>query len=403
MKVVVADKFESDGIDQLKRLGCDVHCEPALSGDTLVEAVRKIDPRVLVVRSTKVPAAVIEAGHALGLIVRAGAGFNTIDVTAASANSVFVANCPGKNASAVAELTMGLILSLDRRIPDNVQDLRAGTWAKKKYSKAAGLKGRTLGVIGLGQIGREVVRRAQAFDMWVMAWSRSLAHDLAADLGVVYADSPEEVASKCDIISVHLAANSDTRGLVNAELFKHMRPGATFINTARADVVDYTALADAVRDKGIRVGLDVFAEEPGGGDGTFADPIMHADGVVYGTHHIGASTDQAQAAIADETVSIIHRYLQTGQVSNCVNLCRDRPPEGVLVVRHRNQPGVLANVLGELSYAGINVREMDNVIYEGEAGACAQIRLDHRPDQDVLQRIAASNNHILNISLATPR
>src|SRR6188472_981534 len=171
MKVLVADKFEKSGIDGLKAAGCEVVYEPDLKDDTLTQAIASTGADVLVVRGTKVTADVLDAGR-LSLIVRAGAGYNTIDVAGASARGIYVSNCPGKNAIAVAELAFALILALDRRVPDNVSDLRAGTWNKKEYSKARGLYGRTIGLLGYGNIGQEVAKRAHAFGMPVLVWSR---------------------------------------------------------------------------------------------------------------------------------------------------------------------------------------------------------------------------------------
>ena len=171
MKVLVADKFEQSGLDALKAAGCDVVFQPDASGDALVAAIKQSQAPVIVVRSTQVTEAMMDAG-ALSLIVRAGAGVNTIDVSAASKRGIYVSNCPGRNSVAVAELTMGLILALDRRIPDNVAELRAGTWNKKEFSKARGLYGSTLGLLGMGSIGREVARRAVTFGMPLVIWSR---------------------------------------------------------------------------------------------------------------------------------------------------------------------------------------------------------------------------------------
>ncbi|MCH8965696.1 MAG: ACT domain-containing protein, partial [Planctomycetes bacterium] len=181
------------------------------------------------------------------------------------------------------------------------------------------------------------------------------------------------------------------------------KPGAYFVKTARAEVVDHEALAHAVREKGLRVALDVFPNEPDAHDTVFKDSIVHLEGIVYGTHHIGASTDQAQDAVADEAFEVVKEYSATGSVRNCVNLSVGKSPKGVLVVRHRNRPGVLANVLAELSRAGINVREMENVICEGEEGAYAQIRLDSEPSSDVLTRIAKSDENILGITLTAAK
>ena len=157
MRVLIADKFEQSGLDGLKSAGCEVFFQPGTKDAALVKAVADVHPDVLIVRSTVVSEAVLAAGD-LKLVVRAGAGYNTIDVAAASRRGIYVSNCPGKNSIAVAELAFGLILSLDRRIPDNVAALRAGQWNKGEFSKARGLFGRTLGLIGLGQIGRASCR-----------------------------------------------------------------------------------------------------------------------------------------------------------------------------------------------------------------------------------------------------
>jgi D-3-phosphoglycerate dehydrogenase len=215
MRVLIADKFEQSGRDGLKALGCEISFQPDLKDDALVDAIRKEAPDVLVVRGTKVTEPMLEAGP-VKLVVRAGAGYNTIDVSAASKRGIYVSNCPGKNSIAVAELAFALILALDRRIADNVIALRQGEWNKKEFSKARGLFGRTLGLIGVGKIGQEMIPRARAFGMPVVAWSRSLDADRAAKLGVELKASAKEVAATSDIVSVHLALNSETRNFVDA-------------------------------------------------------------------------------------------------------------------------------------------------------------------------------------------
>src|SRR4051812_43476682 len=294
MKVLIADQFPEAGRAAVARAGVEVVYDPGLNGDALTAAVGSSGADILVVRSTKVPAATLAAGR-LSLVVRAGAGYDTIDVPAASARGIYVSHCPGKNAIAVAELTFALLLALDRRIPANVWDLKDGRWNKAEYSKARGLFGRTLGLVGLGRIGQEVRARAGAFGMPVVAWSPSLTPERAASLGVRPMGSPAEVAAACDVLSVHVALTGATRHLIDRGVLAALRSGTYFINTARAEVVDQSALYEAVRDRGIRAGLDVFAGEPPGGVGTVADPIFELDGVI-GTHHIGASTEQAQEA-----------------------------------------------------------------------------------------------------------
>jgi D-3-phosphoglycerate dehydrogenase len=354
---------------------------------------------VLVVRSTEVKADALKAGS-LGLVVRAGAGYNTIDVATASALGIAVSNCPGKNSVAVAELALGLLLAIDRRIPDNVADLRAGTWNKKLYSQAAGLHGRTLGVIGTGAIGQEVISRAKAFGMEVVAWSRSLGPGEAAALGVRRAESPVEVAAAADAVSVHLALKPETRGILGRNFFEAMKPGAVFVNTARAEVVDEEALLAAVRDKKLRVATDVFKGEPEGGTGTVESELFKEKGV-YGTHHIGASTEQAQEAIAEETVRIIREYATSGDVPNCVNVAKRTPATHLLLVRHLDRVGVLAHVFGSLRDAGINVQQTENVVFDGAEAAMARISVDREPPPETLQAIREGSKDILDLKVVS--
>src|SRR5271154_5698830 len=200
MRVLIADKFEQSGLAGLQSAGCEVSYKPGTKDDALVKAAADFLPDVLVVRSTTVTEPILAAG-ALKLVVRAGAGYNTIDVPAASRRGIYVSNCPGKNSVAVAELAFGLILALDRRLADNVAALREGRWNKGEYSKARGIFGRTLGLIGLGQIGREMIPRAKAFGLRITAWSRSLTPEQAEQWGIEHKASPTEVAAASDIVS----------------------------------------------------------------------------------------------------------------------------------------------------------------------------------------------------------
>ncbi|MEO8521810.1 MAG: 3-phosphoglycerate dehydrogenase family protein [Acidobacteriota bacterium] len=413
MKVLVADAFEQSGITGLEAAGCEVVYEPELKDDRLAERIRSSQADVLVVRGTKVTGAMLDAGR-LALVVRAGAGYNTIDVAGASARGIYVSNCPGRNAIAVAELAFALILSLDRRVPDNVAALRAGRWDKKEFSRAAGLYGRTLGLLGVGHIGREMIRRAAGFGMPCVIWSRSLAgldrplsDQEARDLGVegasrsipiAIAPTPGDVAARADVLSVHLALTAETRGLVSADVLGRLKPGAMLINTARGEIVDHQALAAAVETRGVRAGLDVFPGEPATATGDFHDELL-TQPAVYGTHHIGASTEQAQEAIAAETVRIIRSYAETGRVPNVVNLARRTPATHMLVVRHRDRPGVLAHVFDLLRGANLNVQETENIVFEGAEAAVARINLDGEPPAALLERLKAGNADILDLQV----
>ena len=396
MRVLVADKFEKSGLDGLAAAGCEVSYQPAAKDAALAAAVQEFQPEALVVRSAKVAEEAL-AAPSLKLVVRAGAGYNTIDVAAASRRGIYVSNCPGKNSVAVAELAFGLILALDRRIADNVASLRQGQWNKGEYSKARGVFGRTLGLIGLGQIGREMLPRAKAFGLRVAAWSRSLTPEQAEEWGIERQSVADRGRRRFRYRQrVHLALNAQTRRLLGAEFFDAMKPGSYFINTARAEVIDQDALKRAIEERGIRAALDVFANEPPGSTGNFTDEIAK---LVYGTHHIGASTDQAQEAIAAETVRIVRTFKDTGKVPNVVNLAKQTPATCALIVRHLDRPGVLASVLDLISAARINVQEMENIVFEGAQAAVARIHLETEPETTVLQRIAASNPDILEASL----
>jgi D-3-phosphoglycerate dehydrogenase len=318
MKILIADKFETVGINGLKELEAEVACEPGLKDDALARRIAELDPTILIVRSTKVKADALSAGKQLKLVIRAGSGYDTIDVPAATQRGVKVANCPGMNAVAVAELVMGLMIALDRRIADNVADLRAHKWNKKEYSKARGLKGGTLGIIGAGRIGTEVAKRALAFEM------RVLYYDVVPDLvPVKHPDcrraTIEDIFRQADVITLHVPGTGDTRHLVNAARLALMKPNALLINTSRASVIDEPALVRALKEGKIRgAAVDVYENEPAADAPTIESPLADVRGL-YGTHHIGASTEQAQLAVAEETVRIVREFKNAGCVLNCVN------------------------------------------------------------------------------------
>ncbi|HCP47519.1 MAG TPA: hypothetical protein DIU15_15870, partial [Deltaproteobacteria bacterium] len=274
MRVLVADTLHPKGLDRMKEGGCDVHCDPSLKDESLLAALDGADWDALVVRSTRVSGAMIGACN-LGLIVRAGAGVNTIDVAAASAAGIYVANCPGKNGLAVAELAIGLLVSLDRRIPDAVSQLRAGQWNKKEFSQARGLAGRTLAIVGAGQIGRAVAQRARGLDMEVWGWDISpFAKQALEDMGAHFTDDLMGMLSRADAVSIHLPATPQTTGLANREFFEAMKDGAYFINTSRKELVDEEALLWALETKDMRAGIDVFEGEVSGGTGQVTSRLL---------------------------------------------------------------------------------------------------------------------------------
>lgn len=395
--VLIADSFDDSGISQLQSIGCEVRCDSSLQEESLLAAIQEFNPTVLIVRSTKVSAAMIGSTESLALIVRAGAGFDTIDVSEASKKGVFVANCPGKNSIAVAELAWGLILSCDRRIPNQAIRLREGRWEKKAFSKTQGLYGRTLGVIGLGGIGREVVKRAKAFGMDVIAWSRSLNQDKANEWGIQWTENINELANASDVVSVHAASTPETKHIINAAFLNSMKDGSILINTSRGALIDEEALCKAVEEKNLLVGLDVFKNEPSSGSSEFNPRIATFENV-FGTHHVGASTAQSQQAIASEAVRVVKHYCDQGEVYNCVNRAVETPAKSLLSVRHQNLPGVLAHVFELLSHSGVNVEEMENIMYDGAHAACARIQLSEEPNNEQLEAIR-SHEHVLSTTL----
>ena len=383
MNILIADKLSSKAVDDLRALGAEIRLEASLSAEDLPGAVGNAD--ILVVRSTKVSAAAVDAGKNLSLIIRAGAGVNTIDLKHASERGIHVANCPGKNADAVAELTMGLIVAADRRIVFQTEELRAGKWNKKEYGKARGLKGRTLAVVGYGSIGRGVAERAKAFGMSVKAWSRSLTEQRAEAEGIGFCAEPRDAAAGADAVSIHAAFAENTQGLVDADFLNAMKDGAILVNTSRGELVDQKALAEAIERKGIKAALDVYEGEPGAGDSRF--PHTRLAGMITGTHHVGASTDQAAEAIAAETVRIVKTYMETGKPANPVNAQGKSSAPFGLVVRHYNRVGVLAGVLDILREAGINVEDMENTIFSGGTAAVCTMKIDDEPGESVLAKI----------------
>ena len=396
MRVLFADKLPDRSRTRLAAGGFEVVVDPGLADARLAERLAEVAPDVLVVRSTKVRADHVAAAPSLSLVIRAGAGVNTIDLPACSASGVFVANCPGKNAVAVAELTFALLLAIDRHVVAGAVDLREGRWNKGAYSKASGLKGRTLALLGMGDIGQAVARRAAAFGMEVVAWSRSLTPERAAEWGVRRAASPEEAARAADIVSVHLALTPETRGLVGDSVFAAMKHGGVFLNTSRAEVVNEASLLRALDDKQLRAGLDVFSDEPAGNNGSFDHPLAKHPRVV-GSHHIGASTEQAQEAVGDEVCRIIEGFRDQGVVANCVNHLKRSAADHRVVVRHRDRVGVLASVLVAMRESGLNVQEMENLIFPGGA-AIARIQVAGRPDDGLAAKLQALD-HVLHASI----
>ena len=386
MHIVFADEIDASFVESLENDGhrCKIlHVSTAQGLDQLIG-----DADVLVVRSTPVTRATIETGTHLGLIVRAGAGTDTIDTQAASENGVYVCNVPGQNAAAVAELTMGLLLAVDRNIPASTADLHNGRWAKSEYSAARGLKGRKMAILGLGEIGLAVAERATAFGIKVRALNRSERASGLLDridrLNIDFFDDVESLLDGADIISLHLPLNDRTRNIVDGDFLNQMAHGAILLNTARGGLIDEAALLTAMETKAIQVGLDVYEEEPSTPVGDWDNSFVEHPNIA-GTHHIGGSTQQAREAVASGVVRVIKAYAD-GQMLNCVNLA-DRPLGAcTLKVTHRDEVGALAAVLACLRGAGINVQQMQNEIFAGlsPTAAVATIQASRPPTAETV-------------------
>ena len=397
MRILFADGLSGAAVERLRAGGDVCTLRPSLTAEELPAHVAGFD--VLVVRSTRVTAKTIEAGTDLGLVVRAGAGTNTIDCERASELGVFVCNVPGRNAIAVAELTLGLMFAIDRHIADAAADVRAGQWNKKAYSKARGLHGATLGIVGMGAIGLEVARRAAACGLTVVAEDKPRPHDVRqrmSDIGVQTLGDQASVLATSDIVSLHVPGGPETTGIVDARFLAAMKPDSVLINTSRGEVVDEEALLAALNSTDMRAGVDVFADEPASGSGV-VDSALAQHPKVIATHHIGASTRQAQEAVAEGTAEVIEAY-RTGSVVNCVNLEQTPKRTATLSVRHHDRVGVLAAVLEELRRSSLNVATMRNQIFAGSVAAVATIDVAGTVEDELLDAVRALDD-VIHVSV----
>ncbi|MCY4271879.1 MAG: NAD(P)-binding domain-containing protein [bacterium] len=398
MRILFADSLAESAVGRLRAGGNECVADHSLTAESLPDRIAGFD--VLVVRSTKVTAAALEAADRLGLVVRAGAGTNTIAVGRAAELGIFVCNVPGRNAIAVAELAIGLMFAVDRHIAPATADLRSGDWNKQTYSQARGLFGATLGIIGMGAIGLEVAQRASACGLRVLTEARAgrtrETCRRMAEIGVEEAPDRAALLAASDIVSVHVPSGEDTVAMVDAEFLAAMKPDAVLINTSRGEVVDEAALLAALDATGLRAGLDVFADEPPAGVGRIRSALARHPKVTA-THHVGASTAQAQSAVAEGTVEVIEAY-RNGVVLDCVNLGQAPKRTATLSVRHHDRVGVLACVLQELSRRHLNVANMQNRIFSGSEAAVAAIEVAGTIDDELLGVLSAID-HVICVSV----
>ena len=402
MKILIADTLDPSAKLALEDIGHEVQENHNINSDDLDQHIQGIE--VLVVRSTKVTADALKAADRLSLIVRAGAGVDNIDVVAASDLGIHVCNVPGKNAAAVAELTFALLLAIDRHVVEGASDLRKGIWNKREYSVADGIMGKTIGIIGLGGIGLSVAERAKAFGLRVMGQRRSgrspETEQRIRQIGIRLTDTLEELVAHSDVVSIHVPFNEQTVNLVDEDLLRSFKDEAILINTSRGEIIDELALIQAMNERGIRAGLDVFCGEPASGEITITSALASHPSVV-GSHHIGASTMQASKAIASGVIDAIAGF-ESGNPLNCVNEAPSGEGTSQVRVRHLDRVGVLASVLSTLRAADLNVQYMDNRVFSGKKAAVASIEVVGAVPMGLYDELV-SLEHVLGVSLLDKR
>lgn len=313
-RVLICDKLESAGIDLLKGAGLEVDNRPGLTGSALADALHAADAAI--VRSgTRITGELLESPGKLRAVARAGVGVDNIDVPAATRKGVVVMNTPGGNTVSAAEHTIALLLSMARHIPAADAGMKAGKWDRNKYLGAQ-VAGKTLGVVGLGRIGREVARRATGLDMKVVGYDPFLAPERAAQLGIQAFSSLNEILPKCDFLTLHVPMTDETKGLIGEREIGLLPKNARLLNVARGGIIDEQVLADALKAGKLGgAALDVFVQEPLNAD----SPLLKAPNIVL-TPHLGASTVEAQEAVALEAAQLLIDYLTRGVIQCAVNM-----------------------------------------------------------------------------------
>ncbi len=312
MNIVVADDLPASALDVLRAEGWNVDARSGRAPEQL--AADLADADALVVRSaTKVTSAVLNAAPKLRVVARAGTGVDNVDVQAASARGIVVMNAPGANSISVAELALGMILSLARHLPGADAAMKEGRWEKKKFLGEE-IREKTLGLAGLGRIGQEVARRASAFGMRLIAHDPFISEQVAEDLGVELV-TLDELFARADYVSLHMPSNQHTRNMVNAERLARSKKGIRIVNTARGDLIDEQALADAIESGQVGgAALDVFQKEPP------ADSRLQKLPQVVASPHIAASTREGQELVGVETATALRDFLRDGVIRNAVNV-----------------------------------------------------------------------------------
>jgi len=318
-KVLVKEEIAESGVDLL-RADFDVELGLEMSDEDLADRIGEFDG-VVIRSATKLNAHLIARGSRLKVIGRAGTGVDNVDVAAATKRGIVVVNAPESNSVAAAEHTLALVLALFRNVPQAHASLVQGEWARSRFGGHE-LYGKTLGVIGFGRIGQLVAKRAQSFEMEVIAYDKFVAAERFRELGVERADTTEELYGQADVVTIHVPKTPETVNWIDADAIAQMKDGVRIVNCARGELVDLGAL-EAALDSGKVAGtaLDVFPQEP------FTDhPLFGRENVVV-TPHLGASTAEAQDRAGTITADQVRRALTGGVVTNAVNIAAVRPEE----------------------------------------------------------------------------
>ena len=378
-RVFISDKLEAGGLDLLRQAGLEVDNRPGLSGAALQEALQAAEG--MIVRSgTRVTAELLETPGKLRAIVRAGVGVDNIDVASATRKGIVVMNTPGGNTVSTAEHTITLLLSLARHIPTADSSIHQGKWERNKFVGTQ-LAGKTLGVVGLGRVGREVARRAAGMDLKVIGYDPFLAPERAAQLGIESMPDLASLLPRCDFLTVHTPLTAETQGLIGARELALMKKGARIINCARGGIIHEESLVGALRSGHIAgAALDVFVEEPPPGD----HPLLKFPNVVV-TPHLGASTVEAQESVALEAAQLLIDFLTKGIIQFAVNMAaidRTELEELRLYVDMARRLGLLHAQMSqgairraELSYRGEVARRSTKLVTAAFAAGLLEFRL----------------------------
>jgi D-3-phosphoglycerate dehydrogenase len=378
-RVLISDKLEAPGLDLLRQAGIELDERAGLTGAALQEAVRAADG--IIIRSgTRITADVIEDPGRLRAIVRAGVGVDNIDVAAATRKGIVVMNTPSGNTVSTAEHTITLLLALARHLPAADQSIHQGKWERSKFVGTQ-LAGKTLGIIGLGRVGREVARRAAGLDLKVVGFDPFLAPERAAQLGIESVVGLDQLLPRCDFLTVHTPLTDETRDLIGAAQLAQLRRGAGVVNCARGGIINEEALADALRSGHVAgAALDVFVQEPPPPD----HPLLKLPNVVV-TPHLGASTVEAQASVAREAAQLLIDFLERGVVQFAVNMAavdRTELEELRLYVDMAHRLGLLHAQMcqgairrAELAYRGEVARRSTKLVTAAFAAGLLEYRL----------------------------